>query len=249
LRRAGKEESQISRERLTIKDWPSQDKPRERLFRMGAEALSDAELLAILLGTGNSEETAMDISRRMLALSEEKYGTSLGFLNGLSLDELRGLTGIGPAKVARLKAGVELGRRLYRTVKPEGKPFAVRCGRDVYEYVRTDLTEYDRECFAVILLNTRNQVVSKEVESIGSLDTALVHPREIFKNAIRRNAASMVLVHNHPSGDPSPSDDDVEITKRLVEAGKVLGITVFDHVIVSRSSFVSLREICPGWFL
>ncbi|HHY75278.1 MAG TPA: DNA repair protein RadC [Firmicutes bacterium] len=234
---------------MTIKDWPSEDKPRERLFRVGAEALSDAELIAILLGTGNPRETAMDISRRMLALSEEKYGTSLGFLSGLSLEELKEIAGVGPAKVARIKAGVELGRRLYRGVKPGGRPFTVRCGRDVYEYVKTELTEYDRECFAVILLNTRNQVLSKEVESVGSLDASLVHPREIFKNAIRRNAASMVLVHNHPSGDPSPSDDDIEITKKLVEAGKILGISVFDHVIVSRSSFVSLREISPGWFL
>jgi DNA repair protein RadC len=248
LRRAGKEESQISQERLTIRDWASEDKPRERLFRLGAEALSDAELLTILLGTGNSRETAMDISRRMLSLSEERYGTSLGFLSGLSLDELRGMSGVGPAKVARIKAGVELGRRLYRTVRPEGKPFAVRCGRDVYEYVKADLAGLDRECFTVILLNTRNGVVSKEVESVGSLDTSLVHPREVFKNAIRRNAASMVLVHNHPSGDPSPSDEDIDVTRRLVEAGRLLGIAVFDHVIVSRSSFVSLRDTCPGLF-
>jgi len=234
---------------LTIKDWPSEDKPRERLFRIGAEALSDAELLAILLGTGNSRETAMDIARRMLSLSEERYGTSLGFLSGLSLDELKGMTGIGPAKVARIKAGVELGRRVYGTVQPGERAFVVRCGRDVYEYVKADITGLDRECFTVILLNARNRVVSKEVESIGSLDASLVHPREVFKNAIRRNAASMVLVHNHPSGDPSPSDEDIEVTRRLVEAGKVLGIAVFDHVIVSRSSFISLRETCPGWFL
>ena len=102
--------------------------------------------------------------------------------------------------------------------------------------MKADLAGLDRECFTVILLNTRNGVVSKEVESVGSLDTSLVHPREVFKNAIRRNAASMVLVHNHPSGDPSPSDEDIDVTRRLVEAGRLLGIAVFDHVIVSRSS-------------
>lgn len=210
--------------------------------------MSEAELLTILLGTGNSRETAMELSQRMLSLSEERYGTSLGFLNGVTPDELSELSGIGPAKVARLKAGVELGKRLYRMVPPSERPATVRGGKDVYEYIKADMDDLDRESFAVILLNARNQVICKEVVSVGSLDASIVHPREIFKNSIRRNAAAIILVHNHPSGDPTPSDDDLEVTKRLAESGRLLGILVFDHVVVARSSFVSMRETCPGWF-
>lgn len=233
---------------MTIKDWPAQDKPRERLFERGASALSDAELIAILLGTGSNRQTAVELSQRMLSLSEERYGTSLGFLNGVTPQELEELSGVGPAKVARLKAGVELGKRLYRISGSPGTLFAIRGGKDVYEYVRADMEGLDREHFAVILLNARNQVLSKEVVSVGSLDASIVHPREIFKDSIRRNAAAIVLAHNHPSGDPTPSDEDLEVTRRLARSGRLLGIEVMDHVVVGRSSFVSIRETCPGWF-
>lgn len=247
MRRDEKEESQISQQRLTIKDWPLQDKPRERLFLKGASALSDAELIAILLGTGTANETVMELSQRMLSLSEERYGTSLGFLNGVTPLELDEVSGIGPAKVARLKAGVELGRRLYGP-PASGKRTVVRSGRDVYEYIKADLEGLDREHFMVILLNARNQVIGKEVVSVGSLDASIVHPREVFRDSIRRNAKSIVLAHNHPSGDPTPSDEDIEVTGRLREAGTVLGISVVDHVVVGRSSYVSLRDTCPAWF-
>ena len=125
---------------------------------------------------------------------------------------------------------------------------AVRRGKDVFDYVRSSVESLDREYFRILLLNSRNQVYAEETVSMGSLDASIVHPREIFKNSIKRSAASIVLVHNHPSGDPTPSDDDLDITRRLVEAGKLLGIHVLDHVVVGRASFVSMRETCPGYF-
>jgi DNA repair protein RadC len=233
---------------LTIKDWPEQDKPRERLFRLGSTALSDAELLAILIGTGSTAETALEIAQKALSYSEGQYGTSLGFLLESSEEEIEEIPGIGPAKAARLKACAEIGKRLLHGVDSGRKPFTVRRGSEVFEYVRTTVEGLDREHFCILLLNSRNQVIGKEVVSVGSLDASIVHPREIFKNSIKRSAASIVLVHNHPSGDPTPSDDDLEITKRLVEAGRILGIHVMDHVVIARASFVSMRETCPGWF-
>jgi DNA repair protein RadC len=233
---------------LTIKDWPEQDKPRERLSNLGPTALSDAELVAILLGTGSSDETAVEVAQRALAASVDQYGTSLGFLQESSEEELLAIPGIGPAKAARLKACAELGKRLLQGALAGRRPFTVRRGKEVFEYVRTTVEGLDREYFCILLLNSRNQVFAKEVVSMGSLDASIVHPREIFKNSIKRSAAAIVLVHNHPSGDPTPSDDDMDITKRLVEAGKLLGIHVLDHVVVARASYVSMRETCPGWF-
>jgi len=242
------EESNISRERLTIKDWPEQDKPRERLSNLGPSALSDAELLAILLGTGSADETVLEVAQRAVAASKAQYGTSLGFLLESSEEEIKTIPGIGPAKAARLKACAEIGKRLLHGAEAAKRPYTVRRGREVFDYVRTTVEGLDREYFCILLLNSRNQVIGKEVVSVGSLDASIVHPREIFKNSIKRSAAAIVLVHNHPSGDPTPSDDDLDITKRLVEAGKLLGIHVLDHVVVARGSFVSMRETCPGWF-
>ena len=233
---------------MTIKDWPDQDKPRERLFREGPSALSDAELLAIVLGTGSSTETALEVARRVLYSSESQYGSSFGFLLESSKEEIERIQGIGPAKAARLLACAEIGKRLLNGAERSEKPFTVRRGKEVFEYLRGSALGLDREHFSILLLNSRNQVMGREVVSVGSLDASIVHPREIFKNPIKRSAASIVLVHNHPSGDPTPSDDDLEVTKRIVEAGRLLGIHVLDHVVIARSSFVSMREICPSWF-
>lgn len=233
---------------MTIKDWPEQEKPRERLLKLGPEALSDAEVLAILLGTGSSHQTALELARHILAVSEEKYGKSLQFLIEDTEEELSEVKGMGPAKVARLKAAVEIGRRLKRGGGAWEKQITVRRGKEVFDYVRSDLESLDREHFCILLLNSRNQITGKEVVSVGSLDASIVHPREIFKNCIKKSAAAIILVHNHPSGDPSPSHDDLEVTRRLVDVGKLLGIHVLDHVIVADGRFVSLRESWSGWF-
>ncbi|MGE5580024.1 MAG: RadC family protein [Bacillota bacterium] len=233
---------------MTIKDWPDRDKPRERLSEVGPEALSDAELVAILLGTGSASETALELAQRTLSASCEQYGTSLGFLTESTLHELRRIPGIGPAKAARLRACAELGKRLLQAPKENGRQYVIRCGKDAFEYVRRHLSDLDREHFCILHLNSRNQVIGRDDVSIGTLDATIVHPREIFKNSIKKSAARVILVHNHPSGDPSPSDDDLKITKRMVDAGKLLGIPVADHVIVGRTTFVSVQDVCPGLF-
>ena len=242
-----KEESNISGEKLKLKDWPEKDKPRERLARLGANALSDAEILAILLGTGNFRESALEVAQRMICFSMKQYGAGLGFLKQACAEELCTLSGIGPVKAARLKAAVELAKRLNQDGESQGKPVTIRCGLDVYEYMKHDVSDLDREHFYIIMLNARNQVMSKDLISIGSLDTSIAHPREIFKNSIKKSAAAIILVHNHPSGNASPSDDDVEITRRLVSAGGLLGIHVLDHVVIAKNTYASMRETCPGW--
>ncbi|HHW18820.1 MAG TPA: DNA repair protein RadC [Firmicutes bacterium] len=233
---------------MTIKDWPEHEKPRERLFRLGPGALSDAEILAILLGTGNSKETALDVAKSLLCWGEVHYGPGLKFLKEASIEEIMSLSGIGPVKAARLKAALEVTRRLNRDGDTVEKTVQVRHGKDVYQFMRSEMEDLDREHFYILMLNVRNQVTCKELISVGSLDTSIVHPREIFKNCIKKSAAGVILVHNHPSGDATPSDDDLKITKRLVDAGKILGIYVLDHVVIGRGQYVSMREACSGWF-
>lgn len=228
------------KDRLTIKEWPDAEKPRERLIRVGPGALSDAEVVAILLGSGSAGETAVDQAKRILAAGESEYGSGLKLLAESSVEELTRVRGLGPAKAARIKAAVELGRRLGSCV--EEPLVCVRSAMDVYRLVRGDMESLDREHFCILMLNARNQVLRREVVSIGCLDSAIVHPREIFKNCIKRSAASVILVHNHPSGDPTPSGEDLEITRRLSEGGKLLGITVLDHVIIGKGRYSSLRE-------
>ena len=233
---------------MTIKDWPDRDKPRERLNDLGPGALSDAELLAILIGTGSVDETALEVAQRALSQSLAMYGTGLGFLRESTEEELRLIPGIGPVKAARLRACAELAKRLLLGAEGNGRRYSIRRGKEAFEYIRSTAMDLDREHFYILHLNTRMEVTGREVVSIGSLDATIVHPREIFRTSIKKSAASIVLVHNHPSGDPSPSDDDLSITRRLVDAGRLLGINVADHVIIGRDSFVSVRDICPGLF-
>ncbi|MBE3518867.1 MAG: DNA repair protein RadC [Firmicutes bacterium] len=228
------------KERLTIKDWPDAERPRERLIRIGPAALSDAEVVAILLGSGSAGETAVDQAKRILAAGEREYGSGLKLLAESSVEELIQVRGLGPAKAARIKAAVELGRRLSGGI--EEPLVCVRNAMDVYRLVRGDMESLDREHFCILMLNARNQVLRREVVSVGCLDSTIVHPREIFKNCIKRSAASVILVHNHPSGDPTPSSEDLEITRRLSEGGKLLGIAVLDHVIIGKGRYSSFRE-------
>lgn len=214
------------------------------MWRLGPEALTDAEVLAILLGTGSSEEPVMALSQRLLGYSMNQYGSPLGFIKSASLEELTSMCGIGPVKASRLKAAAELARRFEQ--RDLNGHVTVHRARDVYDIVKQDIEDKDREHFCVVMLNVRNQVIGREVISVGTLDMSVVHPRELFKSCIKRSAAAVILVHNHPSGDPNPSDDDIEVTKRLVEAGKVLGIHVLDHIVVGKGSFCSVREITNG---
>lgn len=220
---------------VTMKDLPKDIRPRERLLREGPEVLSDIELLAILIRTGTNKGNALDISEKLL--------TKVGGLSQLidsTVEEISAIHGIGQIKAAYIKAALELGKRLDRTPVLD-KP-KITSPRDVSNLLMAEMRRYDREYFKALCLNTKNQVISIETVSIGSLSASIVHPRELFKNPIKRSSAALILVHNHPSGDPTPSSEDIEVTQRLCEAGKILGIEVLDHIIIGDRKFTSLRE-------
>ena len=218
---------------MRIKDIPPENRPRERLEKNGVHVLSDAELLAIIFKTGNKEENAIVMSDRLIT----KYG--LGKLNELSLKELQEIKGIGPAKSMQIKALFEFNKR-YSLAKRDGEP--IKSARDVFEYASQRLITNQQETFMILLLDSKNRIVKDEVISIGTLNASIIHPREVFKSAIRESANSIILVHNHPSGDPEPSVEDEQITKKLFEAGELLNIKILDHVIVGKDKFWSFKE-------
>lgn len=218
---------------MRIKDISKENRPRERLEKNGVHVLSDAELLAIIFKTGNKEENAIVMSDRLIT----KYG--LGKLNELSLKELQEIKGIGPAKSMQIKALFEFNKR-HSLAKRDGEP--IKSARDVFEYASQRLITNQQENFMILLLDSKNRIVKDEVISIGTLNASIIHPREVFKSAIRENANSIILVHNHPSGDPEPSAEDEQITEKLFEAGELLNIKVLDHVIVGKDKFWSFKE-------
>lgn len=211
------------------------DQPRERLFRLGPELLADRELIALVLRTGGREASALELSDSLLS-------DCGGFeaLAAASHSELRSFSGIGPAKSASLVASVEIGRRL--ATRPLKRGDRINTARDVYHHFRQRIRCMQQEYFMVLLLNGRNRVISESQISQGTLTASLVHPREVFRPAVRSAAAAIVLVHNHPSGDAAPSAEDLSVTRRLVEAGEVVGIRVVDHVVVAEHGFYSFQE-------
>ncbi|GBF73919.1 hypothetical protein PA598K_02244 [Paenibacillus sp. 598K] len=218
-----------------MRDVPSEDRPRERMMQFGAEALSHTELLAILLRTGTRSESAVHLASRIL----QSCGSLAGLVD-MSLEELTAIRGIGPAKAVQLRAGIELGRRLSR----EGREtrLTVRRPQDAADYLMEELRYLKKEHFICLFLNTKNQLIAQETLSVGTLNASLVHPREVFRAAIKCSSASLICVHNHPSGDPTPSPEDVALTRRLVEAGELVGIDVLDHIVIGEQQFVSLKE-------
>jgi DNA repair protein RadC len=217
----------------TIKDLPEFERPREKLVKKGAKALKKEELIAILLRTGLKGKNAIEIANDILA----KYGDKK--LLDVSYEELRNMRGVGPTKAIQILAAIELGSRLFKE-KTE-KEIYINSPEDVVKEIE-HIKENKKENFIVLYLDARNKLIYKETVSIGTLNANLVHPREVFEPAIRYLAAQIVLAHNHPSGDPQPSDDDIEITKRLMESGKILGIEVIDHIIIAKTNFISLKE-------
>jgi DNA repair protein RadC len=211
------------------------DRPRERLYALGPAALSDAELLALLLRTGDHRADALALAASLL----ERHGG----LHGLARAggrELKAAPGMGPAKSASVCASLELGRRLAaRRLHPGA---AIRGPADVFAHFHPGLRLVPQERFIALLLDGRHRVLREEVVSQGTLTASLVHPREVFRPALRESAAALILVHNHPSGDPTPSAEDREVTLRLVRAGELLGVRVIDHVIVAERGFCSLKE-------
>lgn len=211
------------------------DMPRERMMAMGIDALSNAELIAILLRTGSAGEPVLNLAGRLIS----QVG-GLHQLTDISLEELKNIKGIGTVKAIQLLAGIELGRRIAK-LAPHAR-FVIRSPEDVAKLLMEELRHLTQEHFICLFLNTKNHVIAKRVIFIGSLNSSIVHPREIFKDAIRRSSASVICVHNHPSGDPAPSREDIEVTGRLIEAGKIIGIDVLDHVIIGDGRFCSLKE-------
>jgi len=208
------------------------ERPRERLLELGAGVLTDAELIAVLLGTGSAGTPALAAAARVTA------AVNVRRLHQAAPEDLVSIRGVGRARAAQLLAAAELGRRLW----PDGDTTPlIRGPESVYELTR-DIRGMNREHFVGFYLNSRNQVLRREIVSIGSLNASIVHPREVFLPAVAMSAASVVLAHNHPSGDPTPSEEDLAITRRLCEAGRILGIDVLDHVIVARESYASFKE-------
>jgi DNA repair protein RadC len=220
---------------FTVHDLPLSERPRERLLKLGSEALSAQEILALILGRGIKGESVMVTSQKLLS----RFGNLKGIANA-SVEELTQITGIGQAKAAQIRAAVELGKRLESDAGEGPKPM-VKSPADVAAMVRRQLKGKKKEHFLVLCLDTRNRLINCKPVSVGSLDTSIVHPREVFKEAVSSSAASVIFVHNHPSGDPEPSKEDVELTKRLAKAGEIVGIEVLDHIIVCDKSYLSLK--------
>jgi DNA repair protein RadC len=230
---------------VRIHDLPEQDRPRERLATHGADKLSNAELIAIVLRTGMKGMSAIHIAEQLL----RQFGT-LQKLANASLDDLRKVKGIGRDKAVALKAAFTLARNMARELRHESP--VLDTPESIADLLREDNRGYEVESFQVVLLNTRRKLIRVEQVSQGTLDTLLVHPREVFKAAIAANASAIIIAHNHPSGDPTPSEADIKVTRDLIRAGQLLKIDVLDHVILGHATaarskdWTSLREL--GYF-
>ncbi|MFH1141057.1 MAG: DNA repair protein RadC [Chloroflexota bacterium] len=223
---------------LLIRDLPTSERPRERLRDHGVAYLSNAELIAILLRTGTPAENVVDLASRLLS----RFGGLEG-LSRASFQELATVHGIGEAKTAQLKAALELGRRLLATTGEDR--VTIHSPRDVANLLAAEMGLLDQEHFRVLLLNTKNQVLGIREVYKGNVNSAVIRASEVFQEAVRSNCPAVILVHNHPSGDPTPSPEDAQTTRRLVEAGRLLDIEVLDHVVIGRAAsggFVSLKE-------
>jgi DNA repair protein RadC len=218
-----------------MKEMPASERPRERLLHNGPAALSSGELLAIILRTGTPNENVLQLAQRLL-----KTYDGLPGLGRASPSELIAEHGLGPAKATQVKAALELGRRML-VVSPAERP-QVRSPADAANMVMTEMGLLEQENLRVMLLDTKNRVLATPTIYVGSLNTSLIRVGELFKEAIRANCASLIVVHNHPSGDPAPSPEDVAVTRQIVEAGKLLDIEVLDHLIIGHQRFVSLKE-------
>ncbi len=222
----------------SIKELPEDERPQEKMIRFGAKSLSNAELLAIIIRTGTKDATSVEVSRKII----EFIDNDLSYFHQVDALELKrnpNLAGVGIVKACQIKAAIELGIRVKQNNVIKVK---VSSPSDVVDLLMDEMQYLKQESFKIIILDTKNQIIKVEGISVGILNASLVHPREVFVKAIRQHAAAIILVHNHPSGDPEPSREDKLITKRLVDAGELLGISVIDHIIIGRGSFLSFKQ-------
>ena len=226
---------------FTVHDLPPDERPRERMISQGADKVSAQELLAVLLGRGVAGQSVMNIARELM--QEFK---SLDHIVNASLEELQNIKGLGPAKALQLKASLEIARRVLKTERSKEQKKntakAVASPEHIAEHVRSHIRNWNKEHFYVISFDNRNRVAGTDLLTVGTLNSSLVHPPETFQAAISHHAASIAVSHNHPSGDPHPSEADLEVTRRLSEAGTLMGIGLLDHVIVSKTEFFSFRD-------
>lgn len=220
----------------TIKRMPESERPREKMISYGCQSLSNAELLAIILSTGTKDKTAIDLASGILNMSNEGLRT----LRDCTVEELRQIKGVGLAKACQIIAAVELGKRIALTTKVNN--YKIKSPDDVSNLLMEEMRYLNKEMFNILLLNTKHDVIAIENISIGSLNASIVHPREVFNRAIKRSSSAIILAHNHPSGDPKPSGEDINITKRLIEAGTIIGINVLDHIIIGDGVYFSMKE-------
>ena len=225
---------------MKILDLPEQNRPRERFLKHGPEVLSDAELFAIILRTGNLQENVVDMSNRLIA----EYG--LDKLFDCSLKELQQIKGIGPSKAMQILSMAELGKR-YNQLKNSNNSKKISCAEDVFNYFHERLKDKKEEHFYILMLNTQNNIIGEQLISKGILDASIIHPREVFKPAIKNSASKIILVHNHPSGDPKPSDEDAQITKQIRNSSEHLDINVVDHIIIGEKEYYSFKNRFPDF--
>jgi len=221
-----------------IHEWPEEERPREMLLKKGPENLSQAQLLAIILRTGSEGKSALELAMDVLSHFGE-----LSEIASASIYELCKIKGIGYAKAIQIKAAIEIGKRAMG--RPLRNNKRIKNSKDVYEICLHYLPHFKglkKEVFRVLMLDSKNRIFAESVISQGSLTSSIVHPREVFTPAIRNSAASVIFLHNHPSGDPAPSPDDIEITRRLVKAGEIIGIKVLDHIIIGDEGYVSFAD-------
>ncbi len=220
--------------KIRILDMQKDERPRERLIKNGAAALSDSELLAVILRTGSRKENVINLAQRILS----EY--NLKQLSQINLTQLMKIHGIKESKAAQIAACFEISRRL-ESFREDARP-KISSPEDVYRRIYPKMRDCKKENFIELCLDTKNQILKEETISIGSLNASVVHPREVFKTALSESAAHIIVAHNHPSGDPTPSREDIEITKKLVETGKIIGIDVLDHVIIGDGRHFSMKE-------
>lgn len=219
----------------TLKELPSEERPRERLHAYGAQALTTAELIAILIRTGNAQRSAVSLGEYLLA----QFGSIKGVATA-SVEQLASVKGLGLAKAAQIKAAIEFGNRL--SLFTEDSRPSIGGPRDVSNLLMPDLRYQKKEHLKSLLLDTKNRVLAIRTVSIGDLSSSIVHPREVYKDAVIASAAAIIVAHNHPSGDPTPSAEDVAVTKRLIQSGEIMGIDLLDHIVLGDGTFVSLKE-------